>query len=162
MGRKGKSPRFARSPRTRKIPKFGDRPPAKKKARIGHDPGTYGDEKPAWTVDLFDEEGPWGREKLGSDDVLWEKILPKLRSYESMKWKEIDADHDYNHPVAVSRTIRAARRRLEELNLDDQDELYRLRMNGRARLWGIRERHILRVLWWDPDHEICPSQLRHT
>ncbi len=79
-----------------------------------------------------------------------------------MTWKEISANPGYNHSVSVSEMIREAQKRLEELNLDDQDELYRLRMNGKLRLWGIRDRNILRLLWWDREHEICPSQKKHT
>ncbi len=34
--------------------------------------------------------------------------------------------------------------------------------NGKQRIWGIKDRNILKVLWWDPDHEVCPSLKKYT
>jgi hypothetical protein len=55
-----------------------------------------------------------------------------------------------------------ARKRLEQLRLDDTDELFSLRLNGQERLWGIRSNDIFSLLWWDPKHEICPAPLKYT
>ena len=36
------------------------------------------------------------------------------------------------------------------------------RISGPGRVWGIREEHVLDLLWWDPRHEVCPSPKKHT
>ena len=40
--------------------------------------------------------------------------------------------------------------------MDDVDELYQLRVTGAERVWGIRSGPLLRLLWWDPNHEVYP------
>ncbi|NQT38259.1 MAG: hypothetical protein HQ581_12255 [Planctomycetes bacterium] len=163
MGRKRKkSVKTAHSPGNRKVPKYGETPPTGKQVNVGFDPSDFADDNPVWTVSLFDVKGPWGRGKVKSEETLWAEILPKLRDYERMTWKQIDANRRYNHPVPVSKIIPDAKKRLSDLNLDDYERLYRLRLGSRLRLWGIRDRNILRLLWWDPDHEICPSRKGHT
>lgn len=51
-----------------------------------------------------------------------------------------------------------ARDRLVEISQDDAAEYFSLRVNSAARVWGIRDAHTLRILWWDPNHEVCPSK----
>ncbi len=53
--------------------------------------------------------------------------------------------------------ISKAQSRLLHLKLDDEEELFRFRLDGESRVWGIREGRVFRILWWDPGHEICPS-----
>ncbi len=88
------------------------------------------------------------------------EVVKKLGQFESMTWFQIDAAG--SHPIEVYKLIKVARDRLEELKLDDFDELYSLRLTGTQRLWGIRDRNVFRALWWDPEHEICPSPKKHT
>ena len=45
---------------------------------------------------------------------------------------------------------------------DDQEELVSFRIGGRERLWAIRVETEAFLLWWDPNHEICPSQKKGT
>jgi hypothetical protein len=40
-------------------------------------------------------------------------------------------------------------------------ECFSLRINSPARVWGIRDEYVLRVLWRDPRHEVCPSKKKH-
>ena len=86
-------------------------------------------------------------------------IAKKLKWYESMDWKDTFAR---DHAVNVSSIIPEAQRRLTELKLDDVDQLWRFRLDGATRLWGLRIGSCFFALWWDPEHKICPSCLRHT
>jgi hypothetical protein len=88
------------------------------------------------------------------------QILDKLKSFENSTWPEIERHG--SHTVGVHKIIREAQRRLYDLKLDDTDELYSLRLTGTERLWGLRQNDVFSLLWWDPNHEICPSELRHT
>ena len=45
---------------------------------------------------------------------------------------------------------------------DDVDELMSFRLDSRGRVWCIQTGNIMRVLWWDPNHEVCPSFKKHT
>lgn len=39
-----------------------------------------------------------------------------------------------------------------------EDELFRFRLGGRARLWGVREGATFFVVWWDASHKIYPTE----
>lgn len=103
------------------------------------------------------------------DDVKWcEKyddgsqfpnVAKCIKHYESMKWQDI---FSRDHRVKLSRLVPAAQKRLISLRLDDVDELWRFGMNSRKRLWGVRFNAIFYVLWWDPEHAVCPSTKKHT
>jgi hypothetical protein len=53
--------------------------------------------------------------------------------------------------------IGEAQRRLVAIAQDDIDDLFSLHLGGKPRVWGVRDGSVLRLLWWDPEHEICPS-----
>ena len=42
------------------------------------------------------------------------------------------------------------------------DYLFRLRLDSHKRLYGIRVGNEFHIIWWDPNHEIWPSELKHT
>ena len=88
-------------------------------------------------------------------------MFPKLKNYESMTWGSIAQNQHHNHSVEVSKLDKRARKRLEELGVE-VDELFRFRLNGTQRVWGIRDREVFYILWWDPNHEICPSSKKNT
>jgi hypothetical protein len=81
-----------------------------------------------------------------------------------MTWQEIlsatgGRSHGNNsHNISVSELIKEARDRLAEINLDDVDELFSLRLEGKIRIWGMLDNDVLKILWYDPKHEICPQE----
>ncbi len=120
------------------------------------DPENSNGQTPVWSITIFDVDGPWGRELCDRDGAIWNEIFPKLRAYESMTWSQITTNKKRDHSVSVGGISKAARDRLIELNLDDIESLFRFRLTGKIRVWGIREGRIFRLLWWDPEHEIWP------
>jgi hypothetical protein len=54
-----------------------------------------------------------------------------------------------------------AQKRAKELEWDDS-ELFSLRLEGKLRLWGRRGGAILYLLWFDPEHLVCPSRKKDT
>ncbi len=92
--------------------------------------------------------------------MFWMEIFQRIRDFETMTWHEIRRTG--SHAIPVSEICPDARRCLEEIGLGDTDELFSLRLTGKQRLWGIRDREILRILWWDPEHHVCPSAKKHT
>ncbi len=77
-----------------------------------------------------------------------------------MTWNDILRDRKRNHSVQKTELISEARKRLLKINQEDLDDLFRFRFSGKQRLWGIRQQQSFKLLWWDPDHEICPSAKR--
>ena len=125
------------------------------------DPGITSpmDLNPVWHIGTLDIEGPWGWNTI-TERIFFDEILPKIRDFESMFWKDIFRRN--NHEVEVSQISISAQKRLVHLNLEDTENLVSLRLTGKQRIWGIRVANILRILWWDPDHEVYPTELRHT
>lgn len=39
---------------------------------------------------------------------------------------------------------------------DDIDELMSFRCAGAERVWCIQEANVMKVLWWDPGHQVDP------
>lgn len=143
-----------------KQPGFGAKVEAlKKEARLGADPDAAERLRPAWRVGSVDWGGPYGWGAL-SEPARIKELCDRLRSFESMSWVEIESSGSHN--IAVEDICKAARDRLQELNQDDVDELFSLRVTGERRVLGFREANILRLLWWDPNHEVCPSVKKHT
>jgi len=91
---------------------------------------------------------------------VYSLILNKLQSFETMKWSDILGNK--SHMIAVEKICRKAQARLKEIGQEDVDELVSLRFGSKGRLWGIRDNEYLKILWWDPNHEICTSQKKHT
>ena len=119
--------------------------------------------KPSWRMGSIDLDCKWSFAELNIDRL--HEIISKLRNFETMTWQEIlDAsggrkrgNGNNNHEVPVSDLIAAARKRLKELKLDDQTSLFSLRLKGKQRIWGILDGHVLRLLWHDDNHQICPK-----
>lgn len=121
----------------------------------------HGNHKPAWRLEKVDVEHPkWGWKKLTADQTF--AILDKLKSYESKTWNEITSDKKRDHSISVKNLDKHAKDRLLELKYDDFDNLFRLRFEGKQRLWGIKEGFLFKILWWDEEHTVCPSTKRHT
>ena len=113
----------------------------------------------AWRFSSADRDGPWSIEKL-LKDVRLKDVLLRLLELESKSWNEILQTG--SHLVQKGKLAAAARRRLSDIEQDDLDELMSLRVMGRVRVWCIRHANIMRLLWWDPEHEVCPAMKKHT
>lgn len=117
--------------------------------------GSYDSQTPIWSFAIVDQDGPWSFAGLGGDE-----LAALLRRMEGSTWATHGSHKSHN--VTIDQLIPEARSRLEALGFDDLDELYSLRVNGKPRIWGIRDERFLKVLWWDPDHAVCPSEKKHT
>lgn len=130
---------------------------SQKKPRFesGSDPGAA---FPSWRIGLLELVDPFGWHEIGK--VKLEEVRSKLANFESMTWDTILGSN--NHAVSLEALCTEARERLKAIRQDDIEELISLRFSGKERIWGIREGSVLKVLWWDPQHLVCPSTKRHT
>ncbi len=91
------------------------------------------------------------------------EIRRKLGNFESMTWAEIlQRSNNHHHLIPVERICAAARARLDALDQSDAEMVLSLRLSNLERVFGILDGPVLRVLWWDPNHQICPAELRNT
>lgn len=124
------------------------------------------DRKPTWSFALADHEhdDEWSWACVG-DHVT--TLFPFLAEMEQLTWRQIrqmkvpakgNRMRPRYHGHAVEALSSAARRRLQELGLDDVDEVYRFRLGGTERLWGVHvpQSHVFCLLWWDPAHRVYP------
>jgi hypothetical protein len=133
--------------------------PSVKSPRIRSNPDDHIDtQTPAWQFHKCDQDHElWGWGKLSADEFL-RLVKDHLRSLETMTWGAIKSaaggrGHGTNsHPLSVAEFCKKARDRLRELNLEEYDELFSLRLKGQLRLYGIKEGRVLRFIWHDPHH----------
>jgi hypothetical protein len=137
----------------KKRPKVAHEPDPHKLPRVG--PSIVSDQRasPSWLMGKLDTDGPWCWTKMTAADAL--AVAVRLRHLESMKWLEIEGPK--HHAVGVGDLCGDAQRRLEEIHLDDTDSIFSFRLDARKRIWGIRLGAQVYLLWWDPEHEVCPS-----
>jgi len=112
---------------------------------------------PLWSFAIVDVGGPWCFRCLPSRELP--SVLARLGQFEGMTWTQIEQGTG-SHFVSCGRLVRNATKRLQELRYDDIDQLFSLRIKGKPRIWGIRAGSVLRILWWDPEHEVCRSGKR--
>lgn len=143
-----KRPATATEPSTRKIPAAPVIPSANA-------------EPPAWRIARLEFVDPYGWHLV--DAATLHHIREKLAQYEAKTWNQILVkEKHWNHTVPTVKLSKEARDRLAALKLEDVDEFVSLRLSSTERVWGFRIGHVLHVLWWDPNHQVCASPLKHT
>jgi hypothetical protein len=145
--------------KSKKHPARGFEPSSEKTPRTRAPIDQIKDLPVAWHIKSLDRAGPWCWKNI-DDATLWSDIHSKLANFETMKWSEILGPR--HHETRKDQLIPEARSRLAEIKQDDVDILISLHLEGKKIIWGIRENNILKILWWDPKHEICPSPKKHT
>lgn len=119
------------------------------------------EEPPAWRIARMEMVDPFGWYSL--DATKLNAIREKLVEFERKTWNTILITEKHrNHSVSITNLCPEARKRLEDTNQDDIDEVVSLRLSGKERVWGIRIGFVMALLWWDPDHCVCPSLKSHT
>lgn len=108
-------------------------------------------------TDQMDMDGPWGWHNF--DPLHIKDLIQKILEYQKMTWQELRPQG--SHLIYVATIIPEAQKRLRALKKDDTDQLYSLRVTGSKRVWGIKENNILWLLWWDPEHTVCPSNAKN-
>lgn len=59
-------------------------------------------------------------------------------------------------PIPAHAICHDAKKRLRELQLDEFEELWKLKVHGKIRVWGMRVASNYLIVWWDPDHTVYP------
>ncbi|WAH58485.1 hypothetical protein LZ023_02535 [Pseudomonas silvicola] len=113
----------------------------------------------SWRFGGIDKDGPFAWTSL-DDPAEYKDVMERLHCFEGMDQKQLQMSG--SHPIAISSLSREAQRRLEHIQQDDVDELMSFRITGPKRVFCIRERNVMRVLWYDAAHGVCLSKLKGT
>ena len=124
---------------------------------------------PVWSFLRTDFDGiPKTRKvvwrRLSIDDIV--SMFEHLKSYEQRTWNAIiHENRRRDHPMPISTLINEAREYLTNtLRIDQGDEIFRLRFEGKIRLWGFKKpgSRVFEIIWFDPEHEIYPVEKKGT
>jgi hypothetical protein len=133
-------------------------------ARFVENPASTYQMTVSWNVDNADvlEAWSWGVMRQWSDDDWNETILPKLEQFKVLTWAEIDklssdTGHKMHHSTATSLICDEAQLRLWDIE-KHEDNMFRFRLGNLPRLWGFKRGAEFQVLWYDPTHQIYPTQ----
>lgn len=126
----------------------------------------FGKRSPVWRFHAFDLDGPHGED---AEPYGWKcmnrtelcDLRTKLGHLESMTWNEMIRNR-HCHPISHKQLSKEARDRLDELKYDDIDGLFQISFSNTERLFGIKDRYIFKILWWDPDHKVYPVEKKNT
>lgn len=139
-----------------KIPKAFIAPVESKTPKAGAFPNDRC--QPEFRAEQIDKTGPWGWDNFDSSQI--QEVFQKLFESQKLTWH--DLRNNGSHAVNRIDLCADAQKRLTQIQKDDLDQLFSLRLTGRKRIWGIKEGNIFWLLWWDPNHEVCPSNKKHT
>ena len=115
----------------------------------------------SWGFQNLDHGGPWSWFAL--EGQAQRDVIGKLAEMEKRTWGEAAGSGSAGACKSVdipSIPTREAHDRLLELDLDEYDHIWEIRLTGRQRIWGIRVQNVFRIVWWDPEHEVWPSSRR--
>ena len=135
-----------------------------KRIRAGENPDSIFGMLMTWDCSSPDCEGSWesGTERQWQQNT-WETVIePKLRAWSGLKWGEIDthssdSGHKMHHNMDTSIISEEAQLRLMDLERD-RSVIFRFRLANKRRLWGFRTVARFDILWFDPNHEIYPTE----
>ena len=108
-----------------------------------------------------DYDGGWGWHLLTDSESR--RILDFLLEVAALTWTEVRnqtaSGHRRHHYHDVESLCDDARARIESKKLDDiSDRMFRFRLDGTNRLWGFEMWGIFYVVWWDPNHQVYPTE----
>ena len=134
---------------------------------VREQPTRVGERLMEWSRDEADVEGSWSWGPRSCLDDAWvETLHPFLREYAKKTWFQIESERTKGRrgtrvpkhfAYSVTSICQEAQDRLVELEKDDVDSVFRFRLSGRRRFYGLLREHVFMVLWWDPEHNVYPT-----
>jgi len=132
--------------------------------RAGADPNSIFQMRMTCSIDTADrdENWSWGPRDWSADD--WAIMLaPKLKAFGQLTWAQINEFYTgtgakrrrMHHDMEKTSLSAEAQDRLSYLE-QNSELIFRFRLGGKVRLWGIRVVSEFQVLWYDPEHQIYP------
>lgn len=124
-------------------------------------------EHPVWSFDNIDRDGKFAFD-VERSDFQHKEVIRKIIDYSSMTWSEIkrqthDDGKSKHHFIVRDKLSKEANDRFSNKRLEeDSDSIFSFALQNKLRIVGIRRGKVFHVLWYDPNHEVCPSKKKHT
>ena len=134
---------------------------AAKRARAEPAPPPIDDERFRWSGDAIDYEydGSWSWD-LTPKEVA--DLLTLLGNLTQHSWREVKSmttnGHHLHHAQPTASLCDEARERLDQLQRGDEEEVFRLRHGNRLRIWGVLNRAVFQIIWYDREHKVYPTE----
>lgn len=122
---------------------------------------------PIWRFTNLDKDGEFAFD-VNRTDFDSKDFLEKMINYSNMTWQEIkrqthDEGKSKHHEISFDSLSREAQDRFSAKHLEqDEDAIFSFAFNNKVRIIGIRKDEYFHVLWYDPEHKVCPSTLQRT
>lgn len=141
-----------------KVPAVAKEPTPTKTVKFANDPDVRG--KPiSWRFSSADKAGPFAW--TGLDDAAeFQAVIRKLAEIEMLS--ENDLRQQGSHPIELHKLSPDAQQRLRDIHHDDLDSIFSIRLTGAVRVHCIHHLNVMRVLWYDPNHQVCPAPLKNS
>ena len=119
-------------------------------------------------IDIGGESTRPGAVEVSEQDEI-SRVIPLLKAIKSRF--SIRVSIDTSKPEVMSEAITYGADMINDvrdlqnkgcLDVVTQSELVSLRLSGKQRIYGIQDRGVLLLLWWDPDHKIYPVKKKGT
>lgn len=115
----------------------------------------------------YPQEGGWS----AIDDADLHRIVECIAALDDRSMTQVLAGSSTSQryfavydQATVDRGFSAdAKRQLADRERDDATEIARIRVGGTKRLYAVKTpRGVFELLWWDPNHQIYPTEPRNT
>jgi hypothetical protein len=131
-----------------------------KKRPVPTPPEVDGDPCLVFGLQLADDGGTWAWSKMTAAEL-------KIVTDKCKEWERTPANQLFtgsgHKPIPFHNLCPEAQKRLRDIELGEYDgQWWELHLTGQRRIWGVRQRHVFYVVWWDPKHTVCPSRKKHT
>jgi len=121
-----------------------------------------------WTFRNVDNDGKFAFNP-NRNDFNAKDFVEKMLAYSNMTQHEIknqthDADKSKHHYLENLDCLSTeARQRIKAKQFEDKtDKLFSLALNNKTRIIGFLDGAEFQVVWYDANHEFCPSPKKHT
>jgi hypothetical protein len=144
---------------------------ATKSVRVIAEPDSFMQSRMALKLfEYADREGEWswGQKRNWCLQAIQDgtdcTIRTTMNQMSNLKWSEILAQNTgekkrrkKHHPQPWDSICPEAQGRWIEINRYEE-EIFRFRVGGKQRIWGVRHGATFFVVWWDSEHQIYPTE----
>lgn len=139
-----------------KKPAVKSLPHPSKTPAVFSNPERFWDQRPSWRISILEMHDVYGWHAV--DRATIDRVYARLKNFETMTWREILIKGiKQSHFIPTWQLCPTAKARLNTLQLDDYEKIVSLHVTGLERIFGFLDNAVLQLLWWDPEHKVCPS-----